>query len=275
MRAAHRARRASGSGASAGTRTTPSAAGFVCPKATALEDVHLDPDRLKQPLRRTSDGWAPVGWTEAFDEVARRLREIQARHGRDAIAVYLGNPNVHSLGALTHGLSFIRALRTHNRYSATSVDQLPHHFAAAEMFGHMLLLPVPDIDRTQFFLALGANPLASNGSMMTAPGFPARLKALKARGGRLVVVDPRRTETAEVADTHLFIRPSTDVLLLAALVHTVLDEGLERLDRLAAFTDGLATVRTAVARFSPERVAAATGIPAQTMRGSGPGLRPG
>jgi anaerobic selenocysteine-containing dehydrogenase len=244
----------------------PFSRGFVCPKATALEDIHLDPDRQKQPLRRTGDGWAPLGWTEAFDEVARRIRDIQRRHGRESVALYLGNPNTHSLGALTHGLPFIRSLRTHNRYSATSVDQLPHHFASAEMFGHMLLLPVPDIDRTQFFLALGANPLASNGSMMTAPGFPHRLKALKARGGRLIVVDPRRTETAALADTHLFIRPATDALFLAALVHTVLDEGLERLDRLAAFTDGLPELRRAVARFSPERVAAATSIPAATTR---------
>jgi anaerobic selenocysteine-containing dehydrogenase len=244
----------------------PFSRGFVCPKATALEDVHRDPDRQKQPLRRTGDSWTAVGWSDAFDEVAGRLRDIQRQHGRDSVAIYLGNPNVHSLGTLTHGLSFIRALRTHNRYSATSVDQLPHHFASAEMFGHMLLLPVPDIDRTQFFLALGANPLASNGSMMTAPGFPARLKALKARGGRLVVVDPRRTETAALADTHLFIRPSTDALFLAALVHTILDEKLERLDRLAAFTDGLPELRKAVARFSPERVAAATTIPAETVR---------
>ena len=244
----------------------PFSRGFVCPKATALEDVHLDPDRQKRPLRRTGDAWTTVAWTEAFDEVAGRLREIQRQHGRDSVAIYLGNPNVHSLGTLTHGLSFIRALRTHNRYSATSVDQLPHHFASAEMFGHMLLLPIPDIDRTQFFLALGANPLASNGSMMTAPGMPARLKALKARGGRLVVVDPRRTETAALADTHLFIRPSTDALFLAALVHTVLDEKLERLVRLAAFTDGLPELRKAVGRFSPERVAPATAIPAETLR---------
>ncbi|HUM09730.1 MAG TPA: molybdopterin oxidoreductase family protein [Myxococcaceae bacterium] len=244
----------------------PFSKGFLCPKATALEDVHLDPDRKKHPLRRTGEGWTPIGWDEAFDEVANRIAEIQARHGPDSVAIYLGNPNVHSLGALTHGLPFIRALRTHNRYSATSVDQLPHHLAATTMFGHMLLLPVPDIDRTQFFLALGANPLASNGSMMTAPGMPLRLKALKARGGRLVVVDPRRTETAEVADRHFFIRPSTDALLLAALVHTILEEKLERLGRLADFTDGLEQVRAAVAPFAPERIAGPTGIPAEQIR---------
>ena len=182
------------------------------------------------------------------------------------MAVYLGNPNVHSLGAMTHGLPLIRALRTRNRYSATSVDQLPHHLAATTMFGHMLLLPIPDIDRTRFFLALGANPLASNGSLMTAPGMPLRLKALKARGGRLVVVDPRRTETAELADTHLFIRPGTDALLLAALVRTILEERLERPGRLAEFTDGLDEVRTAVAPFAPERVAGPTGIAAEQIR---------
>ena len=244
----------------------PFSRGFLCPKATALEDVHVDPDRLKHPLRRTGDGWTPIGWDEAFDEVVRRIGEIQARHGPDSVGIYLGNPNVHSLGALTHGLPLIRALRTRNRYSATSVDQLPHHLAATTMFGHMLLLPIPDIDRTQFFLALGANPLASNGSLMTAPGMPLRLKALRARGGRLVVVDPRRTETAEVADTHLFIRPGTDALLLTALVRTVLAEKLDRPGRLADFMDGLEQVRSAVAPFSPERVAGATGISAEQIR---------
>ena len=244
----------------------PFSQGFVCPKATALEDVHVDPDRLKHPLRRTASGWDRIGWEEAFDEIACRIGEVQARHGRDSVAIYLGNPTVHSLGAMTHGLGLIRALRTHHRYSATSVDQLPHHLAATTMFGHMLLLPVPDIDRTRFFLALGANPLASNGSMMTAPGMPLRLKALKARGGRLVVVDPRRTETAELADTHLFIRPGADALLLAALVRTILEEKLDRPGRLAEFTDGLEAVRSAVAPFSPENVAGPTGIPAERIR---------
>jgi anaerobic selenocysteine-containing dehydrogenase len=244
----------------------PFSRGFLCPKATALEDVHVDPDRLKHPLRRTGDGWTRIGWEEAFDEVVQRIGDIQARHGPDSVGIYLGNPNVHSLGALTHGLPLVRALRTRNRYSATSVDQLPHHLTATTMFGHMLLLPIPDIDRTQFFLALGANPLASNGSLMTAPGMPLRLKALKARGGRLVVVDPRRTETAEVADTHLFIRPGTDALLLAALVRTVLEEKLERPGRLTDFMDGLEQVRSAVAPFSPERVAGPTGISSEQIR---------
>ena len=244
----------------------PFSKGFLCPKATALEDVHLDPDRQKHPLRRTPEGWARIGWDEAFDTVAARLADIQSRHGPDSVAIYLGNPTVHSLGAMTHGLGFIRSLRTRNRYSATSVDQLPHHLAASTMFGHMLLLPIPDIDRTQFFLALGANPLASNGSLMTAPGMPLRLKALKARGGRLVVVDPRRTETAELADTHLFIRPGTDALLLAALVRTILEERLDRPGRLTEFTDGFDEIRTAIAPFAPERVSGPTGVPSEIIR---------
>ena len=249
-----------------GDADDPFSRGFLCPKATALEDVHVDPDRQKLPLRRTGDAWAPVGWDEAFDEVAQRIAEVQARHGPDSVAIYLGNPNVHSLGAMTHGLPLIRALRTHNRYSATSVDQLPHHLAATTMFGHMLILPVPDIDRTRFFLALGANPLASNGSMMTAPGMPLRLKALKARGGRLVVVDPRRTETATVADQHLAITPATDAYFLLALLQTIVTEKLYDAGFIADFCRNFDALAAAVAAFTPEVAAECTGIPADTIR---------
>ena len=245
----------------------PLSRGHVCPKAVALQDIYRDPDRLRHPLRRTPGGeWVRLGWDEAFDEVAGRLREVQRRHGRNAVGIFLGNPNVHNYGSLLFGPPLLRALKTQNRFSATSVDQLPHHLAAREMFGHQLLLPVPDIDRTSFFLVMGANPLASNGSMMTAPGFRRRLQRLLARGGRLVVVDPRRTETARVADTHLFIRPGTDALLLMALLSVIFAEGLEDLGRLDEHCDSLAELRSAAAPFSPERVAGATGIDPETIR---------
>ncbi len=240
--------------------------GHICPKAVALQDIYHDPDRLKRPLRRTNDGWEEIGWDEAFDEVVANLQRVQAAHGNNAVGVYAGNPTVHNYGSMLFGPPFIRALRTRSRFSATSVDQLPHHFAGLQMFGHQLLLPIPDIDRTDFMLILGANPMASNGSIMTAAGVENRLRAIQERGGKFVVVDPRRTETAVKADTHLFIRPGSDALLLAALVHTIFAENLADLGRLAEFTDGVEGLKTAVSPFSPDAVAPATGIPAEQIR---------
>jgi len=248
-----------------GDAADPLSRGHVCPKAVALKDIHSDPDRLRRPLRRKGGDWEEIGWEEAFDLVAERIRELQARHGRDALAVYLGNPTVHNYGNLTHGPTFLRLLKTHNRYSATSVDQLPHQLVALWMYGHQFLLPIPDLDRTQFFLVLGANPMASNGSLMTVPDFPGRLAALKARGGKMIVIDPRRSETARVADEHHFIRPGTDAALLLALLKVIFDEGLAQPGRLAEFSDGLETVRAALAAFTPQRAAHATGIAAETI----------
>jgi anaerobic selenocysteine-containing dehydrogenase len=249
-----------------GDRADPFSRGHVCPKAVALKDIQEDPDRLRRPLRRDGSGWVEIGWRQALDEAAGRLRSIRGEHGRDALAVYLGNPNAHNLGALLYGPPLLRTLRTRNRYSATSVDQLPHHLAALEMFGHQLLLPIPDVDRTDFLLMLGANPLASNGSLMTAPGIRRRLRELRRRGGELVVIDPRRTETALVADRHHFIRPGSDALLLLALLQTIFVESLARPGRLAERFDSLDTVRRLATEFPPDRVAAATGVPADEIR---------
>jgi anaerobic selenocysteine-containing dehydrogenase len=249
-----------------GDRDDPFSRGHICPKAVALQDIHRDPERLRRPLRSRGGEWAAVGWDEAFDEVAHRIRAVQRAHGRDAVAVYLGNPTVHNWGSLLFGPPLVRSLRTVNRYSATSVDQLPHHVAAALMFGHKLLLPVPDIDRTDHLLMLGANPLVSNGSMMTAPGIARRLEALRRRGGRLVVVDPRHSETARVADRHHFIRPGTDALLLAAMLRVIFEERLERPGRLAELCSPLDEVRRLTAAFEAERVAAATGLAAAEIR---------
>lgn len=240
--------------------------GHICPKATALEDIYHDPDRLKHPVRRTETGWERISWEEAYDEVVANIKRIQADHGRNAVGVYLGNPNVHNMDAIIYNPPFIRSLRTKNRFSATSVDQLPHHVAAYFMFGHQFLLPVPDVDRTHYMLILGANPVASNGSLMTAPGIANRLKKLQKRGGQLVVVDPRRTETAVIADTHLFIKPGTDALFLLALLHTILREGLATPGSLAEMAAGLAELDALVADFSPETAAAVTGIEADAMR---------
>lgn len=248
-----------------GDRDDPFSRGYICPKAAALPDVHDDKDRLRHPVRRTPRGWQRIGWDEALEEVAHNLKRVGAAHGRDAVATYLGNPFVHNYAALLFAPWFIRSLRTRNRFSATSVDQLAHHVAAYFMFGHQLLLPVPDIDRTDLFLIIGANPLVSNGSLMTAPDVGRRLQETRRRGGRVIVIDPRLTETARAADRHLFIRPGTDALLLLALLHVLFDEGLTRLGASAAFADGLETVGRLVAEFTPERIAPVTGIdPDQT-----------
>ncbi len=249
-----------------GDREDPFSRGHICPKAVALQDVHTDPDRLRHPVRRMGDGtWKRLSWDEAFDEVGDRLRAVQKASGNDAVGLYVGNPSVHNWGSLIFGPPLSRALRTRNRFSATSVDQLPHHVAATLMFGHRLLLPIPDVDRTDFLLVLGANPVVSNGSMMTAPGFKRRLEDLKQRGGRLVVVDPRRTETAEIADRHLFIRPGSDAFLLMALLQVVFSEGLDIPESIAEFCDSIEVVREVVAEFSPERVASVTGIDAEAV----------
>jgi len=249
-----------------GDEEDPFSKGYICPKATALADLHADPDRLRRPVVRDGATWRELGWDEAFDLVATRIRTVQEVHGLDAVAVYQGNPTGHNLGLLTFGQLFMRKLGTRNCYSATSADQLPHMLAALQMFGDALLMAVPDIDRTDFFLCLGGNPLVSNGSIMTAPDMRGRLKALRARGGKVVVVDPRRTETADVADQHLFIRPGTDALLLLSLVHVIFGEQLARPGRVGAFVDGLDALERAARDFAPEATAAATGIAPDDVR---------
>jgi anaerobic selenocysteine-containing dehydrogenase len=249
-----------------GDDADPFSRGHICPKALALKDVHEDPDRLRRPVRREGDSWREISWDEALNETAERLLAIQRAHGSEAVASYFGNPQVHSYSGLMGGARLLRALRSRNRYSATSVDQLPHHLVSWLLYGHQLMIPIPDLDRTQFLLVLGANPVVSNGSLMTAPDIAQRLKALRARGGRLVVVDPRRTETAALADTHLFVRPGSDALLLLALLQVIFAEGLAAPGRLADSLVGLEALRTICDEWTPERVAGPTGIDAAHIR---------
>jgi anaerobic selenocysteine-containing dehydrogenase len=250
-----------------GDEQDPFSRGHICPKAVALKDLHEDPDRLRQPLLRTEDGWREIGWPEALDRAAEGLRAVQQGHGRDAVATYLGNPNAHSLGNMLFGRTLHQALRSRQRFSATSVDQLPHHIVAHHLFGHQLRLPVPDINRTDFMLILGANPVASNGSLMTVANVKQKLKDILARGGEVVVIDPRRTETADIASAHHFIRPGSDALLMLAMLHEVFATGRVRQDsRALQLCDGLDEIAAAVADWPPERVAAHTGISAEVIR---------
>lgn len=246
-----------------GDRDDPLSRGYVCPKATALADLHDDPDRLRRPMRRRGTDWEEIDWEEALSYAAARIDAIQAEHGRDAVGIYIGNPTVHNYGAVLYGLQFMRTLRTKRRFSATSLDQLPHMLVSRLMYGHQLLLPVPDVDRTSHLLIVGANPLASNGSLMTAPGFRRRMKELRGRGGRVVVVDPRRTETAQAADEHVFVRPGTDAALLLAMVAVVVEH--ER-PKLPGWVRGLDRLVAALREWTPERAAAFTGVDAGTIR---------
>ncbi|GJM34197.1 MAG: oxidoreductase [Saprospiraceae bacterium] len=243
-----------------GDKQDPFSRGHICPKAVALKDIYEDPDRLKYPLRKTANGWEQLDWDTAFDWIVERLQVIEDRYGASAIGVYQGNPNVHNVGTMLTSPTFVRALKTKNRFSATSTDQLPHHLAALAMFGHAMLIPIPDVDRTQFMLIMGANPLVSNGSLMSAPDIAHRLQAIQKRGGKVIVIDPRRTQTAEHADVHHFIRPETDALLLLALVRTILVENLAQPDRLSGFTNGRDQLIELVEAFTPQKVAPICGI---------------
>ena len=214
-----------------GNPDDPLSRGHICPKAVALQDVHEDPDRLRRPMKRVSTGstdatWQEISWDEALDLVADNLARTVNEHGRDALAIYLGNPNVHSLGSMTHGTAMVRSFRTRNRYSATSVDQLPAQMLAYLMFGHQLLLPVPDLDRTRLFLVFGAQPDGLQRQPDDGPRLPRAAASPEERGGRMVVVDPRRTETAKVAHEHHFVRPGTDAFVLLAMLQVLFAEGL-------------------------------------------------
>ncbi len=240
--------------------------GFICPKAYGLKELHEDSDRLTTPLVRRGGEPVESSWEEAFAEIDRRLPPILEQHGRNSAAVYLGNPNAHNLSALIYGTAWLRALGSQNVYSASTVDQMPKQVSAGLMFGTMLSIPVPDVDRTDHILILGANPLVSNGSLLTAPDMRGRLRAIRERGGKVVVVDPRRTRTAQEADEHHFIRPGTDAHLLLGIACTLIEEGLVEPGRLAEHCNGLEEVQELAREFQPERVAAACGIEARDIR---------
>lgn len=240
--------------------------GYLCPKGVSLKDLHEDPDRLRQPMIKREGQWQEASWDEAFAEVERRLLPLIATHGPDAVATVIGNPAAHKIGLLAYFPRLARALGTRNFFSASTLDQMPKQLSAGLMFGHWLSIPVPDIERCDLLLVLGANPMVSNGSLWTVPDYRGKARALRERGGRIVVIDPRRTETAAQADQYLPIKPGGDVFLLLGLVHTLFNENLVRLGSLQDHMNGLDELRAAVAPFSPERMAPGCGIDAATQR---------
>ena len=244
----------------------PFSRGFICPKGANLGELHHDPDRLRTPLVRRDGELVPATWDEAFAAVAEGFGRVFEEHGRESLGLVLGNPTTHHLAPAFYMGPMIRACGTRQIYSASTVDQMPAHVVSGLLWGDPAAFPIPDIDRTDHLLMLGANPMASNGSLMTAPDFPGRLKDMPKRGARLVVVDPRRSETAARADEHLFIRPGTDVFWLAAMVRTLFEEDLVDIGRLEPFVDGVDTIRELVDAFTPEAVADLCGIDAETTR---------
>lgn len=240
--------------------------GFICPKGASFAELDNDPDRLTRPLVRRDGELTETSWDEAFEMVANRLGAVVAEHGGPSVGVYLGNPNAHTIAGALYPPLLVRALGTRQVYSASTLDQMPKHVALGHMFGSPVAFTVPDLDRTDYLVVIGANPLVSNGSLATAADFPGKLRALRKRGGRLVVIDPAHTRTAELADRHLAPRPGTDAALLFAVVHTLFDEGLVDLGALAGCVNGVDDVRALAADFAPEAVAAYCGVAADDIR---------
>lgn len=243
-----------------GDEKDPLSHGHICPKALAYKDLHEDSDRLKFPVKKTNSGWEQISWENALDEIADKLVNIQKIYGNNAVGVYQGNPSVHNYGTLLYGPTFFSSLRTRNKFSASTVDQIPHQFAAYQMLGHQLLVPIPDIDRTQYMIILGGNPLVSNGSLMTAPDIRNRLKAIQSRDGKFVVIDPRRTETAKLADEHCFIQPGTDVYFLIGIIQEIIKNGWIKQGHLDSVTKNLDEFLTSIPDIELETISSITGI---------------
>lgn len=244
----------------------PLSKGHICPKALALKDIQEDPDRLKVPQLKTKDGWKPITWNRAFDLVANKIGDIQQQHGKNAVGAYLGNPNTHHHGNILFAPMLLKALRTRNKFSATSNDQLPHMQANLELFGNQYLFPVPDIDHMDLFILLGSNPAASNGSLMSAPDYSARLKKIIKRGGEVILLDPRKTETAKTSTEHLFIKPGTDAFLILGIINTLFNENLIETGRLSSHLEGIAEIQLISSDFNPEHVSSITGVAAEDIR---------
>lgn len=248
-----------------GDDADPFSRGHICPKGNAILDLESDPDRLRRPMRRVGDQWQEISWDDAFTLAGAELANIQKEYGANSIASYLGNPNVHHFGHIAYLPSLLKIIRSQNVFSASSVDQWPHQLVNAQMYGHQFLLPIPDIDHTDYFLMLGANPIASNGSLMTVPDVKERIKALTSRG-KLVVIDPRRTETAVLASEHHFIKPASDVYFLIAFMQELFKTGPARLQAYDEKIVGWSEVISAIENFSIDHVFDLTGITPETIQ---------
>jgi len=255
-----------------GDRDDVFSSGFICPKGSSLKQLHDDPDRLRMPVVKRgvdSDGapvFEEVDWDEAWQVVEEKLTSVREAHGTESVGIYLGNPAAHLLSASTHLRQMIKAIGSHSRFSASTVDQMPRHVASGHLYGGGLIIPIPDIERTDLLVMLGANPFESNGSICTAPGFPDRIDAMREQGARVIVIDPRRTPTAEHADQHIAVRPGTDAALLAAMINHLFSTGLAEPAHLEGLVDGLDQLPSLLERFTPDSVVEVTGVDAATTR---------
>ena len=250
-----------------GDRSDVWSKGYLCPKGASLGQLHHDPDRLRAPMVRDGDEWREVTWDDAFARCEELLHGVVAEHGVETVHAYMGNPNVHSYslsrysGAVA-GLGGIRTI-----WSAGTVDQWPKNLACAQVYGGAWSIPIPDVANTDLFVVMGANPQASQGSILAYPDLLGELDRIRERGGRTIVIDPRRTGTAERADEWMPVRPGTDAALLLAVVQVLDEEGLIALCHLDGRVRGIDEVLAAASRYTPESVAAWCGVPADRIRG--------
>ena len=249
-----------------GDQNDPLSKGSICPKGALIHKLHDDPNRLKTPLRKKENGeWEEIGWTEALDIVGEKINAVRKKNGNDSVGLYLGNPTVHNFGMMLMTGELKRMLRTKNSFSPTTMDQLPHHFMGYYMYGHPLNIPIPDIDHTEYMVIFGANPIASNGSLMTAPGVHRRLMDIQKRGGKVIQFDPRRNETSRMVDEHHFIKPATDVYFLLGMLHLIQKNNWIKLGHVEGHITGLDKLKNIAADFTPEKVAQITGVAADVI----------
>jgi formate dehydrogenase len=248
-------------------RDHPLSQGEACPKGVAMLEVHDDPDRVLHPMRRRADGegFERVSWREAIADIGTRLRAVRDEHGGDAIGWYMGNPGAFSYSHPLWVKGFVDALGSKHYYTASSQDVSNRFAASALLYGSPALLPIPDLNRTKFLLVVGANPLVSHGSVLTAPRIRHQLDEIVERGGRVVVVDPRRSETARQYE-HVPVQPDSDAQLLLSLLHVIFDEHLEDTAAITEQSTGTQLLRNAAAEHPPEATESATGVPADTVR---------
>ena len=250
-----------------GDALDPFSKGSICPKGALIHKIHDDPNRLKQPIKKDKNGnWQTISWSDALDYTAERIIDVQQKHGKNAMAMYLGNPTVHNFGMMMFVGELRRMIGTKNNFSPTTMDQLPHHFIGYYMFGHPLNIPIPDVDRTKHFIMIGANPLASNGSIMSGCGPIERIRSIQESGGKVILIDPRKNETAKYVDEHIYIRPGTDVYLLLAMLHLIQKNDWVDLKHLPSHIQGLEKLSDIAEKFSPEHVQEITGVSASLIR---------